>query len=138
LETVQWCKSQGKPVPHFTLYPRTKGFVATVKELGTSSSVKAVYDLTIAYAHEGRFMEAPEMWQTISERDMNQNWRFRVHAERFAIETLADKSEVELAQWLEDRWMAKSRKLQELQQALEEGKAWSTEGDDKVEGKKTL
>ena len=125
LETVQWCKSKDKPVPCFTLCPRTRGFVATVKELGTVSSVKAVYDLTLAYAHEGRFMEAPGIWQTISETNMDQTWRFHVHAERFVVAELAEKSESELAQWLEDRWIAKSARLRILQHALEDGKAWS-------------
>ncbi len=72
-------------------------------------------------------MEAPEMWQTISE-DMDTDWRFHVHAERFEIQGFASKSDAELAQWLEDRWIAKSKKLENLQSALEEGKAWAEEG----------
>ncbi|KIX01858.1 uncharacterized protein Z518_09585 [Rhinocladiella mackenziei CBS 650.93] len=125
LETVQWCQAHGKPIPRYTLYPRTKGFVTAVKALGTSSSVKAVYDLTLAYAHQGRFFEAPEMWETLSRGDLNKDWRFHVHAERFDIAELAGKSDEELASWLEGRWMAKSALLQELKRKLEDGQQWS-------------
>ncbi|KAK5459404.1 hypothetical protein LTS15_003532 [Exophiala xenobiotica] len=125
LETVQWCKAHGKPIPRYTLYPRTKGFVATIKALGSASSVKAVYDLTVAYAHKGRFLEAPDMWQTISQPNLNEEWRFHVHVERFDIEELASRSDEELASWLEERWVAKSALLQELKRKLEDGQDWS-------------
>ena len=65
LETVQWCKAHHRPIPRYTLYPRTKGFVTTVKALGKSSSINAVYDFTVAYAHKGRLFEAPALWQTL-------------------------------------------------------------------------
>ena len=133
---MQWCKEKGKPIPRFTLYPRTKGFVATIKELGTSSSVKAVYDLTIAYAHEDRFLEAPTMWQTLSEPRLDRDRRFHVHAERFDIADLAGKSDAELAAWLEERWIAKSKKLQALQRSLEDDKPWGEPLRSQENGKK--
>lgn len=127
-------------MPKYTLYPRTKGFVASVKALGKSSSVKAVYDLTVAYAHDGRFFEAPSMFDTLFEPKLSEHWRFHVHAERFEIAELADKSDSELAEWLEQRWMAKSAKLQELQASLEAGEDWSEDwgddGQEMVNGKK--
>jgi hypothetical protein len=136
LETVQWCKSKDKPVPRYTLWPRTKGFVASVKALGKTSSVKAVYDLTIAYAHDGRFFEAPSMMDTLFEPNLADDWRFHVHAQRFDIAEIADKSDTELAEWLEQRWMAKSAKLQELQASLEAGKDWGQDSRPVVNGKK--
>ena len=45
---------------------------------------------------------------------MEQNWRFHVHVDSFEIAELLGKSDGELARWLETRWMAKSRKLEEL------------------------
>jgi hypothetical protein len=124
LETVQWCKANNKPVPRYTLWPRTRGFVASVKAL-RQSSIKVIYDLTIAYAHEGRFLEAPTMWETLSQPNLNEHWRFHVHAERFDLKELEGMSDAELAVWLEKRWMAKSQRLQELQALLAEGKDWS-------------
>lgn len=124
-ETVQWCKANKKAVPRFTLYPRTKGFVTTVRELKNSSSVKAIYDLTLAYAHRRRFFEAPTMWETISEPRLDRDWRFHVHVERFEISDLAEKSDAELAMWLEARWIDKSKRLEKLQEDLENGLEWS-------------
>ena len=125
LETVQWCKANHKPVPRYTLYPRTKAFVTTVKELGTSSSVKAIYDLTLAYAHNSRFFEAPPMWETLSQPALDKDWRFHVHVERFEINELRGKSDAELAAWLQGRWVEKSKRLEKLQRDLEEGTDWS-------------
>jgi hypothetical protein len=118
------------------LWPRTKGFVASVKALGKSSSVKAVYDLTIAYAHDGRFFEAPSMTDTLFESNLDNNWRFHVHAQRFEIAEIAGKSDTEIAEWLEQRWIAKSAKLQELQASLEAGKGWEENARPMVSGKK--
>lgn len=125
LETVQWCKEKGKPLPKYALYPRTKGFVATVKELRKSSSITAIYDLTLAYAHQGRFLEAPSFWQTLSQTEINRHWQLHVHVDRFKIEDFADMSDAELAEWLEHRWIVKSRKLESLKLRLEVGKPWS-------------
>ncbi|ETN44357.1 uncharacterized protein HMPREF1541_10537 [Cyphellophora europaea CBS 101466] len=137
LETVQWCKEKGKPVPRYTLFPRTKGFVATVKELRQSSSIQAVYDLTIAYAHQGHFLEAPTMWDSLSRPNLDRDFQLHVHADRFDIKDFADKSDDELAQWLEDRWMAKSKKLEALQEELDTSKQW-TDSVDEHATKKSL
>jgi len=130
---VQWCKAHGKGVPRYTLYPRTRGFVAMVKELRKSSSVRAVYDLTIAYAHAGRFLEAPTMWTTLSEPRLDQDWRFHVHAERFDIEEFASMSDKEIASWLENRWMEKSKRLERLHEDLENDIDWSSGTFDREE-----
>lgn len=124
LETVQWCKANNKPIPKYTLYPRTKGFVATVKELRKGSSVRAVYDLTLAYAHGKHFFEAPSMWESISEPRLDQDWKFHVHVDRYSIEDLEGLSDSELVSWLEQRWIQKGRRLEALQKDLEEGRSW--------------
>ena len=41
------------------------------------------------------------------------------------------KSDKQLAQWLEDRSIAKSKKLQELQTAFEKGRDWPQEEEAK-------
>ena len=111
--------------------------MATVRELRCSSSINAVYDLTIAYAHKGRFLEAPTMWDTLSRPNLDRDFQFYVHADRFDIQDFADKSDTELAQWLEDRWMVKSRKLESLQMELDMTKKWSGSANG-LDGKKAL
>lgn len=124
LETVQWCKVNSKPVPKFTLYPRTKGFVATVKELRKGSSVKAIYDMTLAYAHDKQFFEVPSMWESLSEPRLDRSWKFHVHVDRYSIEDLQGLSDSELASWLEQRWIEKGKRLEVLQKDLENGRPW--------------
>lgn len=119
------------------MYPRTKGFVTTVRELRHASSIQAVYDLTIAYAHKGRFLEAPTMWDTLSRPDLDKDFAFHVHVDRFDINEFADKTDAELAQWLEDRWIVKSSRLEALQKQLDGSKEWPDSIKGNV-GKKTL
>jgi hypothetical protein len=56
---------------------------------------------------------------------LNKDWRFHVHADRFEIKDLVAKSDQELAAWLEQRWMQKSKRLEGLQGHLENGEGWS-------------
>lgn len=129
LETVRWCEAHNRPVPRHTLYPRTKGFVSTVKELAGSSSVTAIYDLTIAYAHQGRFMEAPGFWESLAHPHLDREWRFHVHVDRFDMADLIGKSDIELAKWLETRWMTKSKRLEQLRCDLESGRDWAPKAE---------
>lgn len=124
LETVQWCKANNKPIPKFTLYPRTRGFVATVKELRKGSSIRAIYDVSLAYAHGKHFLEAPSMWESLSMPHLDRHWRFHVHVNRYSIEDLQGMSDSELVSWLEQRWIQKGKRLEELQKALEDGRRW--------------
>ncbi|KAB8356425.1 hypothetical protein FH972_024008 [Carpinus fangiana] len=122
-QAVEWCKSNGKPVPQHTLYPRTRGFIATVNKLRESQHVKAVYDISIAYATDGKFMVAPSMWQTMSQPSLSGRHQFYVHVERYPIDDLPQSDDA-LAQWLEARWMEKSTRLEELKVQLASTGTW--------------
>ncbi|KAI9838633.1 MAG: hypothetical protein M1819_004947 [Sarea resinae] len=122
-QTVAWCKAKDKPVPKHTLYPRTKGFVTTVNQLRQAAHVRAVYDLTIAYAHHNDFLVAPSMWQTLSSPDLGSSWRFHVHVDRYPIEDLPI-AEDELSQWIEARWIEKGERLEALRGHLARGRRW--------------
>lgn len=123
-QTVQWCKRNGKRVPQHTLYPRHRGFVATVQQLRQAPHVKAVYDITIAYAglKDGKwvFMSAPSMWQSLSVPDLGKMYKFFVHAEQYPLNTLPEDDDG-LKGWLEDRWLAKGERLEKLRLELEGG-----------------
>lgn len=120
-EAKIWCKDNHKPMPKHLLYPRVKGFVTTVQHLRKASHVKAVYDLTIAYSHKNKFLEAPTMWETLSKAGLSDaGYKFEVHAERFELASLPE-TDAELAQWLEDRWMAKGEWLEEKRTAWARG-----------------
>ncbi|KAG6003568.1 hypothetical protein E4U21_001895 [Claviceps maximensis] len=107
-ESQVWCKKSDKSQPRNLLFPRTKGFVATVQHLRKAPHVKAVYDFTIAYQCDGVFHEAPSMWDTLRTSGLSSTSRFKfhVHARRFPLESLPE-SDKDLARWLEKRWMEK-------------------------------
>ncbi|GAB7347920.1 hypothetical protein MBLNU459_g5436t2 [Dothideomycetes sp. NU459] len=122
-QAVQWCQANGKPVPQHTLYPRTKGFVSTVQHLRESSHVKAVYDITIAYADDRIFMSPPSFFETIYHSNLKSRYRLHAHVRRFELESLPESSN-DLAQWLEERWMEKGVKLGVLKKQLANGDVW--------------
>lgn len=125
-ETAKWCRANGKPVPQHTLYPRIKGFVATVQNLRLTSHVKAVYDLTLAYSEGEKFMSPPRFFQTLYLPNINRNWQMYVHVQRYDLQSLPETDE-KLAEWLESRWIEKGEKLEVLRQKLAKGMSWEDE-----------
>lgn len=119
LEAEAWCRAHNKRLGPHVLYPRTKGFVACVQKLRSAPHVKAVYDVTVAYArHNGLFQHPPTFAQTLLMPCLSEEWTFFVHVERHALEGLPTQ-ERELAQWLEDRWVEKGERLEVLRKRLE-------------------
>ncbi|KAL7895742.1 hypothetical protein HDV63DRAFT_401043 [Trichoderma sp. SZMC 28014] len=116
-ESQAWCKKTDRPHPMHLLYPRTKGFIATVQHLRRAPHIKAVYDLTIFYRRGNEFQEAPTMWDTLSIPRLSEaaGFQFHVHARRFPIESLPH-TDAELASWLEQRWMEKGEWLEAQRQ----------------------
>ncbi|KAK0724009.1 hypothetical protein B0T21DRAFT_423380 [Apiosordaria backusii] len=117
LESRLWCEKNHRPQPEYLLYPRTRGFIATVMHLRKAPHVRAVYDLTLAYQKGEKFQQAPTMWETVAvprlslgEEQGGQGYRFHVHVRRFPIEELPGDA-AGLAKWLEQRWIEKGRWL---------------------------
>ncbi|KAI7773697.1 hypothetical protein LA080_010065 [Diaporthe eres] len=114
-EMQEWCEATGRPQPRHLLYPRTKGFIATVQHVRGAAHVKAVYDLTIAYQRGSRFQQAPPFWDTIRSGGLSsggaRGYRFEVNLRRFAMEDLP-LEDGELAKWLETRWVEKGEWLE--------------------------
>ena len=122
VEAEAWSSAHNKRMPQHLLYPRTKGFVASVQKLRTSTQVTAVYDVTVAYAkNDGRiFQQPPTFAQSIMLPRLDEQWRFFVHVERYLINQLP-KSDGEIAHWLEDRWIEKGERLESLRLRLQKG-----------------
>ena len=74
------------------LYPRSKGFVASVQKLRDAPQIKAVYDVTVAYAKkkgkEYEFQRPPTFSQSLLQPGLNQDWKFHVHVDRHLLEDL--------------------------------------------------
>ncbi|GAB7365899.1 hypothetical protein MBLNU230_g7227t1 [Neophaeotheca triangularis] len=123
-EAVEWCKANDKPIPKHTLYPRTKGFIASVQRLRQAPHVKAVYDITVAYAKGREFMVPPSFWQSLSRPKLDEDWTFLVDARRYELKDLP-YTDQELAAWLEQRWMEKGNRLETLRDQLSRGHTWT-------------
>ncbi|XMA17681.1 hypothetical protein WAI453_010472 [Rhynchosporium graminicola] len=110
----EWCQANDRPIPKHLLYPRTKGFVTTIQHLRKAKHVKAVYDMTIAYEHNNKFLEAPTIWESLSCGGLSgkRGYKFHVHFRRFPMEDLPE-TEAELSKWLETRWVEKGEWLKE-------------------------
>jgi len=69
--------------------------------------------MTIAYEHKHRFMEAPTIWQSLSQDGMSgkRGYKFHVDVKRFPLKDLPE-SDAELAKWLEQRWIEKGKLLE--------------------------
>ncbi|KAM3416027.1 hypothetical protein BST61_g9514 [Cercospora zeina] len=127
----KWCEANGrKKLGKHVLYPRTKGFVACVTRLRTTRHVRAVYDVTIAYAYhppgagaKREFQRPPTFWQTLSQPKLGRQSTMYVHVTRHAIEDLPH-SDAELARWLEERWVEKGERLESLREKLVTGVSW--------------
>ncbi|TKA75141.1 hypothetical protein B0A49_05298 [Cryomyces minteri] len=122
---VTWCKAHKKPILRHTLYPRTRGFIASVSHLRRVSRVQAVYDVTLAYAEGNKFMAAPTFRQTLFVPNLSKTWDFYVHVDRYPLDELPDTDE-DLALWLEGRWVEKDARLESLREALARGESWET------------
>lgn len=68
-------------------------------------------------------MEAPNLWQALSCEDLGSEWRFHVHVRRFLMEEMPGTEE-ELGKWLEERWVEKGERLEELRWELVKGIEW--------------
>lgn len=130
LEAEAWCRQHSKQLGKHLLYPRTKGFIACVQKLRNAEHVRAVYDVTIAYAERADesgknwvFQSPPSFGQTVLEPRLDTRWKFHVRVQRHALDDLP-RHDDELASWLENRWVEKGDRLEALKQALEDGRSW--------------
>lgn len=75
--------------------------------------MKAVYDMTIAYGHHNKFLEAPTIWESLSCGDLSgkRGYKFHVDVKRIPLEDLPE-SDADLSKWLETRWMEKGEFLE--------------------------
>lgn len=124
-----FCERAGKPPPSpYTLVPRPRGFIATVNALRGTPHVRAVLDVTIAYARGREFMRAPPFWETVASGNLRgDEYRFYAHVDRWEMDGLPTGEE-ELAKWLDERWAEKGKRLERLKTQLENGEEWERDG----------
>jgi len=113
VESQSFCKSRNRPVLLHTLYPRTKGAVATIQNL-RKSHVNHLYDFTIAFKNVPSNTvngTVPSIVRVLS-HDLNPDWKFHVHVDRYLLDDLPSDDE-KLSKWIEELWVKKDKRLGE-------------------------
>lgn len=84
--------------------------------------MKAVYDMTIAYEHNHKFLEPPTIWQSLANGSLSagKGYKFHVNARRYELKDLPEDDK-ELAKWLETRWVEKGEYLEEKREEWARG-----------------
>ncbi|KAI9220673.1 acyltransferase-domain-containing protein [Blastocladiella britannica] len=106
-ESQAFCQSRDLPVFANVLYPRKKGFVATLSAL-RDSHVRHVYDFTLGYLDVATGevnVRAPNL-AAMHADDLSGEYAFHIHVERIAISDIPE-DDAGIEQWVEDRWRIK-------------------------------
>ncbi|PLW11821.1 hypothetical protein PCANC_20233 [Puccinia coronata f. sp. avenae] len=111
-KSQNFSRKDGKKILNNILAPRTKGFVAAVREL-RKSHVTHVYDVTLAYDGPGGFGKAPDLVTINSMSRLGDKYKLHMHTRRWAIEDLPS-DESELKRWVEKVWAEKDELLEGL------------------------
>ncbi|WVF65533.1 hypothetical protein IAT40_000261 [Kwoniella sp. CBS 6097] len=116
LQSQAFARKNGKAELDHVLFPRTKGFVATVQAL-RNSHVKYIYDLTLLYSSPGGWKNqytVPTLAEILSCDDLHKRgYSFRIHVRRIPIASLP-LGESSLKAWCEDAWAKKNELLDEM------------------------
>ncbi|WVR09049.1 hypothetical protein IAU60_006109 [Kwoniella sp. DSM 27419] len=117
LQGQAFARERGKPELKHLLYPRTKGFIATVNAL-RNSHIKYIYDLSLLYSSPGTSdtYRVPSLAEQLSYSDLaRKGYKYRIHVERTPIADLPH-GEAGLKAWCEDAWVRKDRRLEAMMQ----------------------
>lgn len=104
-KSAQFCKENNYPPLKNVLFPRSKGFLATVNAL-RDSHVKYFYDVTIAYYHpEKGFGQLPTIMD-IHLFGVKEKTKYFIHIKKYSMDSLP-KDDAKLSTWLFDRFYEK-------------------------------
>lgn len=120
-----FCKQNNYPELKYVLFPRTKGFVASVQTL-KDTHFTAIYDMTIAYQRksDGQFGKAPPF--IAIHAGLAYKYKMHVDVKRFEMKDLP-KDEEGLSNWLIDRFYKKDEYLGQL------SKKWKKDSNINIE-----
>lgn len=113
-EAQDFSKEKNYPILENVLYPRKKGFIATVEALRLSK-VRYLYDFTLAYLHIPS-NTINTIFPTIMDLHSDlKNWKMHLHVDVFCISDLPEDHK-SLGEWLESRWIEKDELINKWKQ----------------------
>ncbi|CAH7666737.1 hypothetical protein PPACK8108_LOCUS1089 [Phakopsora pachyrhizi] len=105
-----FCQENKKKVLKNVLSPRTKGFIAAIREL-RDSQITHIYDFTLAYEGPKGFGKPPNLAEIHWYDQLSPDHKFHVHVRRWSISSLPE-TESELRDWVEKVWEEKDEILE--------------------------
>jgi lysocardiolipin and lysophospholipid acyltransferase len=109
----EYAAKKGLPKLKHTMYPRTAGFISTVRALG--ANLDAIYDVTVSYTNHPAVVTSPDPRPSEWRMFIKGYWPSAVHFHVARITTAqllsAGDSDEALANWLEATWTAKEVRL---------------------------
>ncbi|CAH1764860.1 6594_t:CDS:10 [Entrophospora sp. SA101] len=102
LDGQAFAKEKGIPILRHLLVPRTKGFVACIRQL-RNTHVKYVYGLSFP----------PNLIQVHAYSKISPPWSFHIHMKRYAIEDLPNDDE-QLKEWVSKIFVEKDNLLEDM------------------------
>ncbi|CAG8564404.1 5607_t:CDS:2, partial [Paraglomus occultum] len=123
-DSQQYARKNNLPVLKNLLNPRTKGFLACVRQL-RNTHVKYVYGRTARTKNEKKTADLPmppNLIQVHAYPVLSPPWSFHVHIRRYAIEDLP-KSEEKLVEWVKRVFVDKDNLLEEMKKHWTNAKA---------------
>ncbi|EIW67079.1 hypothetical protein TREMEDRAFT_64948 [Tremella mesenterica DSM 1558] len=115
LQSQAFARSQGKKELERVLFPRTKGFAATIMGL-RDSHISHIYDLTFLYTSEqGQHRErVPSLAEQLSSSNLARDgYHFHINVRRIPISDLPE-DEAGLKRWCEEAWERKDELLKDI------------------------
>ncbi|VDM92863.1 unnamed protein product [Onchocerca ochengi] len=101
----QFALKQGLMHYNYVLHPRTAGFTIMLRKMRQVKYIKTIYDVTVAYADAIVQSE----FELVSNGSCPKNIHF--HVSKVNVDSLPEKDDELIAQWLVNRWKAKEEKL---------------------------
>ncbi|WWD21293.1 hypothetical protein CI109_105777 [Kwoniella shandongensis] len=114
LRSKAYAKANGKQELDHVLFPRTKGFVRTVRAL-RDSHIRYLYDLTFLYTSPNPDpYQVPSLAEQLSCEELARaGYKFRIHVRRIPLADLPEGKE-ELQHWCEQAWAEKDKVLSSM------------------------
>lgn len=116
----KFCKENGRPPLRNVLFPRTKGFIATVKSF-RNSHVKFIYDITLGYYHPEKGLGYPPNVFSVHLLGNLEGYKYFIHVKRYYLKDLPE-GDADLCNWLFDRFYEKDAIIETWKKSLEKSK----------------
>jgi len=113
-DSQEFAKKKGYPILENVLIPRTKGFIATLRNF-RDTKIKYVYDFTFVYTHKDRGYGAHPSIKRIFMGRVDKSYKFHIHIRRIPVITIPTDDQG-ITNWCIQLYKEKNDFLEEMKQ----------------------